>query len=305
MHPGQSGNGGRYPVFHHWFDHFAGLGSSTRTLEVIRRSPLEPSRPWPLLFVHGAYTAAWCWDEHFLPYFAALGYDAQALSLRGHGGSDGKGSLHLHGIGDYVEDVESVVDGFDVPPVVIGHSMGGLITQKLMERHALSAAVLLASVPPSGLSGSAMRLSVAKPFLFSRMSLMQTTGPAAMDIDTARRVVFSETADDALVRRHAQRMQQESQRALMDMTLFGLPFPSRARRVPTLVLSAGDDVLFSREEGEETARAYGADFQVVPGIAHAMMLEPEWERAAAMLAAWLQQLEAGGVRAEAGTGSGD
>ena len=43
--------------------------------------------PVPLLFVHGAWHAAWCWDEHFLGYFADRGYRAVALSFRGHGDS--------------------------------------------------------------------------------------------------------------------------------------------------------------------------------------------------------------------------
>lgn len=39
----------------------------------------------PLLFVHGSYHSSWCWAEHFLPYFASLGYPCYAVSLRGTG----------------------------------------------------------------------------------------------------------------------------------------------------------------------------------------------------------------------------
>jgi pimeloyl-ACP methyl ester carboxylesterase len=44
-------------------------------------------RPTPLLFVHGAWHGAWCWDEYFLDFFAGRGYRALAVSLRGHGNS--------------------------------------------------------------------------------------------------------------------------------------------------------------------------------------------------------------------------
>jgi hypothetical protein len=37
-----------------------------------------------LCFLHGSSHASWCWAEHFLPHFAAAGYDAYALSMRGH-----------------------------------------------------------------------------------------------------------------------------------------------------------------------------------------------------------------------------
>ncbi len=39
-------------------------------LEVLRREPASASESAPLLFVHGAFHGAWCWDVHFLPWFA-------------------------------------------------------------------------------------------------------------------------------------------------------------------------------------------------------------------------------------------
>ena len=41
-------------------------------LEIIVRQPEGRQQPHPLLFVHGAYSGAWCWDEYFLPYFAKI-----------------------------------------------------------------------------------------------------------------------------------------------------------------------------------------------------------------------------------------
>jgi len=57
-------------------------------LEVRKRLPATPSRKPPLLFVHGGNLAAWCWDEHFLNFFADKGFRAVAVSLRGHGASN-------------------------------------------------------------------------------------------------------------------------------------------------------------------------------------------------------------------------
>ena len=62
-------------------------------LEVITREPETDARPTPVLFVHGMFHGAWCWEEHFLPYFAQRGYAAHALSLRGHVGSEGRERL--------------------------------------------------------------------------------------------------------------------------------------------------------------------------------------------------------------------
>jgi pimeloyl-ACP methyl ester carboxylesterase len=49
----------------------------------------------PILFVHGAWHGAWCW-ENFLPYFADRGYGAYAVSLRGHGASQGRDRIRWH-----------------------------------------------------------------------------------------------------------------------------------------------------------------------------------------------------------------
>ena len=46
---------------------------SNMKLEVITREPETDARPTPVLFVHGMFHGAWCWDEHFLPYFAQHG----------------------------------------------------------------------------------------------------------------------------------------------------------------------------------------------------------------------------------------
>ena len=58
-------------------------------LEVVTHTPKTAMRSTPLLFVHGAWHGAWCWEENFLPYFAQAGYHSHALDLRGHGKSGG------------------------------------------------------------------------------------------------------------------------------------------------------------------------------------------------------------------------
>ncbi|MCV7174205.1 alpha/beta fold hydrolase [Mycolicibacterium sphagni] len=108
----------------------------------------------PLLFIHGvihgAGHGAW-WDEHVLDFFAANGFHAVALSLRGHGNSPTDKRLHRCSIADYLDDVISVAESLEGAPVVVGHSLAGLIVQKYLETQAAPAGVLLASVPPRGL----------------------------------------------------------------------------------------------------------------------------------------------------------
>ena len=104
-------------------------------LEVVARESGGGEPRAPLLFVHGACHGAWCWAEHFLDYFAAHGHSSYAVSLRGHGESDGKDVVQWASVKDYVADVARVADGLPRPPVLIGHSLGGLVVQKYLEHH--------------------------------------------------------------------------------------------------------------------------------------------------------------------------
>lgn len=80
-----------------------------------------------ILFIHGMYYDAWCYEEYFIPYFTDLGYDYYALSLQNHGKSENKKPFWKVRIKDYVEDVKKTVDKIGGNPILVGHSMGGFI----------------------------------------------------------------------------------------------------------------------------------------------------------------------------------
>ncbi|MEH3142372.1 MAG: alpha/beta fold hydrolase [Mycobacterium kyogaense] len=133
-----------------------------------------PTIPTPLLFVHGAWHAAWCWDEHFLGWFADRGYRALALSLRGHGASGTDKPLNDCTFDDFEADVAAVAGDLGTPPVLIGHSMGGFVVQKYLETHDAPAAVLMASMPPAGLPAFGSALVAAAP-----LALREDVGDAS------------------------------------------------------------------------------------------------------------------------------
>jgi pimeloyl-ACP methyl ester carboxylesterase len=132
-------------------------------LEIISKYPADNPRSTPLLFVHGSCHGAWCWDVHFLDYFAQHGYAAHAVDLRGHGKSEGREKLPWTRIADYVDDVSSAARQLANSPILIGHSMGGFIIQKYLEACDAPAAVLLSSPSPAGLLPTALRMVRGHP----------------------------------------------------------------------------------------------------------------------------------------------
>ena len=257
-------------------------------LEILKQEAVSDAHPTPILFVHGMWHGAWCWAEHFLPYFAQHGYVSHALSLRGHGGSEGRDRLRWTSLADYVSDVLQVVKQFERPPVLVGHSMGGMIIQKYLESNGAAAAVLLASAPPQGVLGATVRIGFRHPLAFMRANATLSMYPVVGTPELAREAFFSADMPEEKVRGYYSRLQDESYRAYLDMMGLSLPRPKRVK-TPMLVLGAADDGIIIPKEVEATAQAYGTKAEVFPGMAHDMMLEDGWRKVAQRILGWLDE----------------
>ena len=134
-------------------------------LELIANNPTNKREGPAILMLHGMWHGAWCW-EYFLDDFAELGYQAYAMSLSNHANSPKKKSLNLLSINDYLEDLRGVVDSLEQPHILIGHSMGGFIVQKYLEKYPAPKAVLVAPVPPYGVWAGTFKTIAKFPLAF-------------------------------------------------------------------------------------------------------------------------------------------
>ena len=261
-------------------------------LEVIEKGCSTEEHPVPVLFVHGAWHASWCWDEHFLDFFAAKGYRAVALSLRGHGSSPGRNRLRRAGIQDYANDVAEVAAQLPTPPVLVAHSMGGFVVQHYLEHHTAPAAILVASIPPTGVLRVTLKIARHHPREFVKVNAELRLGPLVARPEVARDLFFSTSMPDALVASYHPRLQDESYLAFLDMLILDLIRAKRVNRVPMLVLGAEQDAIVTQREIHRTAALYGAEVEIFPDMAHDMMLEPGWQAVAERIDGWLsaQQL---------------
>jgi pimeloyl-ACP methyl ester carboxylesterase len=258
-------------------------------LEVLEKTPSRETHKAPLLFVHGAWHGAWCWDEHFLDFFADKGYRSLAVSLRGHGKSTAPKPMQFCSMADLVDDVASVAKGLPERPVVIGHSMGGFVVQKYLESNAAAAAVLLASVPPSGIAGFLLRRFKRHFWLTAgnlaiTKSLRSVGGTPAL----SRETFFSESTPEADVARCTAQLDEEYLgKHVLDMLWFNRPRPDLVT-APMLILGAEHDMCFTEREVHATAAAYHAEAEIFPKMGHDMMLEPGWADVAERIHAWLE-----------------
>lgn len=251
-------------------------------LELLHCRPQSGTVPdhTPILFVHGSYCGAWVWSEFWMPYFADHGFPAYAVSLRGHGASEG--DLADASLEDYMADVESALEKVGRPAVLVGHSMGGLVVQHLLCRNsgAIRAAVLLASVPPSGLTTSMAHLAAFSPDILWELGRLQTLGGRAVSAQVIRRAFFSEGGADAQPERMARllpRLQRESKRIGIELMTPPWPMPQwGTTRVPALVLGGDADAFLPVSAYHETALAFGAELMILRDAPHGLMLDDNW-----------------------------
>lgn len=243
----------------------------------------------PLVFLHGAFSGAWVWAEHFLPWFGARGRACTAFSLRGHGASPGR--VRTATIEDYVADLDRVLDGMPRRPVLVGHSMGGFVAMRWLETVGagrVAGLALMGSVPPEGLAGPSMSMAVFDPLLLAEVGAMQAGGVDAASIETLGEALFADDLPAATLARYAALADGESLLATLQMQASIRIDPARIDRdLPVLVMGAARDRLIPKAFVKSTARSFATRAEILPDIGHAMMLDAGWERAAETLAAWL------------------
>lgn len=246
----------------------------------------------PLLFIPGFCASAWIY-ESYLPFYAERGYPGFALNLRGREGSALPSGTLLGrvSLSDYVEDARQAARWLEErlgQPIIFGHSMGGLIAQKLAEEGLARGLVLLSPAPPKGIS------MITGPVLRRQLKYLRT-------LLRSRR--FEPRLSDmrALVMNRVPQPEQEtvfahfvpdSGRAAREMSLSALRVDTervRANGNKMLVVTSDDDRLIPQRIAQRIAQRYRAPLYVARGHGHLMLKEPGWEEAAEFIAGWLSR----------------
>ncbi|CEM05853.1 unnamed protein product [Vitrella brassicaformis CCMP3155] len=266
----------------------------------------DPRKP-PLVFVHGSFHGAWCWAEHWMPYFSQLGYECIAINLRGTSGTPVPASeeeIRSIKIERHVEDVadllrKTVPDG---NVVLIGHSFGSMTILKLLEQGLVSpkGVALACSVPPSGNGPMTVRfilrsvvdaVQIVRGFVFKQ---------AMTSCALARQLFFDSDMPEEKVEAYRKLFCLDGQIGLDVRSLSG-SLPSRQalpsgraswldESLPRLVMGTRQDYIVDGQGVEETARFLGTDAVMLDGVPHDVMLASgdRWRAGAEAIAEWLE-----------------
>ena len=236
-----------------------------------------------ILLVHGAWHGPWCWDG-VAERLRRRGHRVEAVRLRGHDRPPGR---IWHRVHHYVEDVGVAAARFAEPPVLVGHSLGGLVVQRYLERGPAQAAVLLAPIPPGGTVAAFGRIAVRHPLILAKATLLLSLRPFIGSSALVREWFFTPDTPGEVVDHCMVRLQDESYPAFLE-TLVVLPRPRRVH-VPVLVLGAERDPFFTVGEVRKSARAYRTEAEIVPGMGHDLMLDQGWQNVADRIDSWTRE----------------
>ncbi len=237
----------------------------------------------PLLFLHGAFGGPEMWTRFVAPWFAARGRRVSAPRL------PARRNARLR---DYVAAARAAADAFDTAPIVVGHSLGGLVAQHLAAERRLAGMVLVGSPGPYGIAPSLWRLSSRRPKVLAALMLAQAGAGGLLGVEAARRALFTDAAPDAWVRSVLTTPTPESPMALLDAMTWDLPNWMIGRRTPVLALIGERDAFIPMSDLVANAFAYGAQTDVLADMAHGAPIDPHWKRLAWRIDAWLEDRSA-------------
>jgi non-heme chloroperoxidase len=246
--------------------------------------------------IHGMWSGSWYWDK-YQRFFEDRGYRCLMPTLRFHD-VDPKELPHPElgttSLLDYATDLEDEIRQLDHRPIIMGHSMGGLLAQILGSRGLASALVLLASAPPRGIL--ALKPSSIRGFWnclakwgFWRKPCRQTFDEAVYSTMNLLPVEEQQEMYDKLV--------FESGRAAFEIGLWFLD-RNRASEVdasritcPVLVISGTQDRIMPASIVRKIAHRYRkvATYREYADHAHKVIMEPGWQDVAEDIDNWLEK----------------
>ena len=249
-------------------------------LAVTAAIPEGPTRP-PILFIHGILGGPW-YFENYQRFFAARGYPSYAVSLRGRPGSREARDIGRISLEEFVTDAHDVARVLG-RPIVVGHSMGGLVAQRLAEEGVTDIAVLLSSASPGGITLATPRLAVKQ---LKHLGTLLRSRPLISNEADADDLIFSHVPPDARPALRA-RLVPDSGRAARELSLGAVRVDERRVRCAMLVGGGMEDRFVAPRVARALARKYGAPCWQYPRHGHFLPMEPGWEVIADDVESWI------------------
>lgn len=259
-------------------------------IERITYTPRERQHDTPILMQHGMWHGAWCWAE-WQDLLAKAGWESHAISLPGHGASPVQKSVRFSTMSDYLKILKQEVERLPRKPVLMGHSMGGALAQWNLKKVAddLPAVVLVASWTSHSTMGDGALLHFKRdPLGFMLVGLTLSTHPFIRNAERAASMLITEGAIYTPEELHGKLCEESALVLNQHNPPLWRPLPNP--KTPILWLGAEKDAVISLKGARNSAEFYGADFHLVEGSGHNLMMEKTYAETAQQVDRWLAAL---------------
>jgi pimeloyl-ACP methyl ester carboxylesterase len=253
-------------------------------LTVVIERPSAPAAKPPVLLIHGIFGGAWMW-ESYQSRLAQRGYESHALNLRGHHGSRPVPDIGKVSLGDYVDDALEVARTLR-NPVIVGHSMGGLIAQKVAEAGVAQATVLISAAPPRWIPIVSWLLLRKQLKFIGKLLRSEPLIPDRGDMDE---LVFNRTPVAERGPLFA-RVVPDSGHAGLGLSLGTIAVNESRVTAPVLVMTGLDDQFVVPRVARALAKKYGAPLREYRSFAHQIITEPGWEGPCDDVIKWMDEM---------------
>jgi len=239
--------------------------------------------------IHGAFCGGWVFEDFAEP-FRAAGHEVLTPDLPGHGPDAPPDSVAGRSMGDYAAAIARLIRAQPRPPLVMGHSMGGLVALMAASRSPTAGVVALAPSSPWGVPPSTPEEALSAVALYALGPFwVQAIEPHY----AASRRYNLDRMSSADSHATFARMRPESGRALfevlnwwLDPCMTTMVHPSRIG-APMLAIAGDRDVINPPSTVADAARRLGAEMRTMPGMSHWLPAEPGWRNVADLCLAWM------------------
>lgn len=249
-----------------------------------------------LFMIHGMFCGAWCWEK-YKAFFEEKGYECVTTTLRHHElglNEMPDPSLGTTSLLDYAKDLEDEIRQLDTTPVIIGHSMGGLLAQILGAKGLAKGLVLLTPAPPRGVF--ALKLSVIKSFWSGLSKWGWWRKPLRGTFDEAVYGIFNLMPEEEQKDIY-NKLVYESGRAAKEIGFYLFDSQDASKvdvskvNCPLLVIAGSKDRMTPASVVRKVSNKYEnlSTYVEYPDHAHWVIGEPDWEEIAEYVADWINE----------------
>lgn len=250
-----------------------------------------------IVLIHGMFVNNESW-KNWKSFFENMGYTVHAPANPGHQGNPSELRDKVHpdltptGFETVVNNIVKLIDSLPEKPIVIGHSMAGLVVQKLVELDKVVAGVSIDGAPPKNILPPLSTVKIVWPvinFIKGNQAFMGS-------FDWYKKAFFNTLSEKDAATAFNEIAVPESRRIARNMVLQSFANVNfKKPHAPLLFIAGGKDNIFPPSLTRKIASSYESksgitEYKEFQDKSHFICGEPGWEKVAEYIAQWLKKL---------------